>query len=157
MVSGLCWSFEESIIWIVMLWITAEISIPMSEFELSYARSSGPGGQNVNKVNSKAVLRWNIDSSPSLSEEIRRRLLTRLGHRITQEGEIVIASDSYRDQLRNREDCFEKLQKLISLAALKPKPRKKTRPSRSSKKRVRETKSRNSDKKSLRKRPRRDE
>src|SRR3954467_10595708 len=115
-----------------MLLINAMIQIPWSELELSYVRSSGPGGQNVNKVNSKAVLRWNLRDSPSLPEPLRAKLLARLAHRLTQNGDVVITSDSYRDQIRNREECFDKLRKLVDQATYDPKPRKKTRPSRSS-------------------------
>lgn len=129
--------------------ITSKISIPYSEFELSYVRSSGPGGQNVNKVNSKAVLRWNLHSS-ALPIEIRSRLLGRLNNQLTVDGEIVITSDRYRDQIRNREDCYEKFQKLIVSAVAVSKVRKKTKPSYSSQRKGKEAKSKHSQKKKLR-------
>jgi ribosome-associated protein len=135
----------------MILEISPEIRIPYSEFEFSYARSSGPGGQNVNKVNSKALLRWNIYKSPSLGIEIRARLLSRLSTQISLGGDILISSDRFRDQIRNREDCIEKFQALIAAAAARPKHRKKTKPSYSSQRRVKEGKSRNSEKKKLRK------
>ena len=91
-----------------MLIVSPFVRIPFSELELSYARSSGPGGQNVNKVNSKAVLRWSVLKSPSLREDLRQRLLKRLSSRLTVEGEIVLSSDRFRDQTRNRDDCLEK-------------------------------------------------
>ena len=134
--------------------ITPEIRVSTSEFELTYVRSSGPGGQNVNKVNSKAVLRWNVLSSPSLSVDTRARIMIRLRTQITVGGDIVISSDRFRDQIRNREDCFEKFVQLIAAAVHIPKRRKKTKPSYSSQRRVKEEKSRHSHKKSLRKSPR---
>jgi ribosome-associated protein len=136
-----------------MLLIPPDIRIPLSEFELSYVRSSGPGGQNVNKVNSKAVLRWNVRKSPSLPLGVRIRLLSRVESQLTKDGELVIASDRYRDQTRNREDCFQRIRDLVGAAAVRPKPRKETKPSFSSQKRVKESKSRNSNKKSLRRAP----
>ncbi|MBC7691214.1 MAG: aminoacyl-tRNA hydrolase [Methylotenera sp.] len=139
-----------------MLFIPPSIQIPLSELELSYARSSGPGGQNVNKVNSKAVLRWNVLASPSLPLGVRARLIERLGSQLNSDGELVMTSDRFRDQIRNREDCFDKLRELIAAAAVIPKQRRETKPSYSSKRRVKESKSRNSDKKSMRKAPRHD-
>lgn len=94
----------------------------------SFVRSSGPGGQNVNKVASKAVLRWPVAGSPSLPEEVRSRFLARYGRRINDRGELVLASQRYRDQARNVEDCLEKLRVLILSVARAPRPRKKTRP-----------------------------
>jgi ribosome-associated protein len=131
--------------------IGPEIRIPDSEFELSYVRSSGPGGQNVNKVNSKAVLRWNLFATESLPLEVKARVLSRLSNQITTEGDIVLTSDRFRDQIRNREDCFEKLRALIAAAAVRPKQRKKTKPSYSSQRKVKESKGRHSEKKKQRK------
>lgn len=101
----------------MILEITPQIRIPFSEIEFSYARSSGPGGQNVNKVNSKAVLRWNLLRSPSLGAEIRECLLRKLRERLNYEGELLIMSDRFRDQKRNREDCLEKLRECLVLAS----------------------------------------
>jgi ribosome-associated protein len=134
-----------------LLIINLEISIPLDELEFSFVRSSGPGGQNVNKVNSKAMLRWNVQDSPSITPEMRDRIMKKLANRINHEGEIVITGESFRDQIRNREDCLEKLKEMIAAAAFKPKPRKKTKPSRSSQRKLKENKSKNSDKKMLRK------
>ncbi len=92
--------------------INSSIRIPLSEFSFSFARSAGPGGQNVNKVNSKAILRWQVSESPSLPPEVRSRFLAQNHHRITSDGEFVMSSQRYRDQPRNIADCHEKLQEL---------------------------------------------
>lgn len=129
------------------MWITPSVEIPDAELELSYVRSSGPGGQNVNKVNSKAVLRWNLVLSESLSLDVKSRLLQKLSSQITRAGDLVIMSDRFRDQFRNREDCFEKLRALVVSALTPVKKRKKTKPSRGSQLRARVKKSRHSEKK----------
>ena len=128
----------------------APFSIPEWEIEFSYARSSGPGGQNVNKVNSKAVLRWNALRSPSVPWSARERFLNRLAGRLTSDGCVVLASDRFRDQPRNRDDCLEKFYELLSWAMTEPKARKKTKPSYSSKKKTQDKKKHASRKKSLR-------
>jgi len=112
--------------------VNDEIRIPETEFSLSFARSAGPGGQNVNKVNSKAVLRWNVAASPSLSEEVKSRFFQQFSQRINQSGELVLASDRHRNQPRNVSDCYEKLRHLIQTVLVVPRKRVKTRPSRSS-------------------------
>jgi ribosome-associated protein len=115
--------------------VISTIKIPLSEFSLSFARSAGPGGQNVNKVNSKAVVRWDVSQSPSLPPEVRHRFIAQNRHRITNEGEFVISSQRYRDQPRNIADCYEKLQALLRTAAVRPVRRKKTKPTASSRRR----------------------
>ena len=147
--------YYKSVLYIVrMLTITFYIKIPLRELEFSYARSSGPGGQNVNKVNSKAILRWNVLHSQNITEELRTRLLTRLAQKLTTDGEIVITSDRFRDQIRNREDCIEKLRQCLVKAVVIPKQRKKTKPSRSSKLKVKQSKRKYSEKKTMRRNPR---
>src|SRR5579872_5377604 len=84
-----------------MLKINDRIVLPLSELQWDFARSGGPGGQNVNKVNSKALLRWNPVTSPSLPEPVRARLLKAIGSRLTGEGELLITSQETRDQARN--------------------------------------------------------
>jgi ribosome-associated protein len=113
--------------------VTDKILIPDAEFDWSYARSGGPGGQNVNKVSSKAVLRWPVTTSPSLPAHVRERLIALNRRRVTNEGDLVISSQKYRDQERNRLDCLDKLAELIRDAATLPKPRRPTRPTRGSK------------------------
>jgi ribosome-associated protein len=108
------------------------LKIPQSEFDWSYARGSGPGGQNVNKVSSKAILTWSVTASPSLPAGVRQRFLTSFKSRIQSDGTIQIASDKFRDQKRNIEDCLTKLSDMIEEVLIPPKPRKKTKPTRGS-------------------------
>lgn len=130
------------------------VKIPFSELEFSYARSSGPGGQNVNKVNSKAILRWNAAASPTLgalaSEALRAHILRRLSPRLTEAGELVLACDEYRDQPRNRDACIAKLHAALDEAARIPKARRATKPTRSSRKKREQSKRKDSERKRLR-------
>jgi ribosome-associated protein len=112
--------------------INSQIVIPSTEFATSFARSSGPGGQNVNKVNSKALLRWNFRESTSLSTDVKTRFEASFATRINQAGEVVLSSDRYRDQARNLADCYEKLRQLVQAALVVPRKRTKTRPTRGS-------------------------
>jgi ribosome-associated protein len=118
-----------------MLVVPPHIRIPLDEFEFTYVRSSGPGGQNVNKVNSKAVLRWNLAASPTLPEDVRRRFLESFSSRVTTGGELVVSSERFRDQKQNADDCVEKVRTLLAAVARPPKKRIKTKPSRASKER----------------------
>lgn len=111
------------------------LQIPLDELSFTYARSSGPGGQNVNKVSSKAVLRWSVQNSAALTDVQRARLLTKLASQLTTRGDIVIASDRFRDQPRNREDCLQKLSSMVAAGLRVPKPRRPTKPSRAAKQR----------------------
>ena len=120
------------------------------ELDCTYARSSGPGGQNVNKVNSKCVLRWVPSASAAVPAPVLARFLERFASRLTREGAIVLASDRFRDQKRNYEDCVAKLLAMIETVATPPRPRKKTRPTRSSQLKRRESKRAHSEKKSAR-------
>lgn len=110
--------------------LNSRIVIPDAELHWSFARSGGPGGQNVNKVASKAVLRWNLAHSPAFPEEAKVRLRQQEPGRITTAGELIITSERYRDQERNRQDCLEKFQAMLRRALAVPRPRQATRPSR---------------------------
>jgi ribosome-associated protein len=129
------------------------ISIPLSEFRWESSRAGGPGGQNVNKVNSKVLLRWSPVSSPSLPESVRARLLQVIGPRLTREGELLVSSQQSRDQGRNLADCLAKVRALVQAAARPPKVRRPTRPTRASQVRRAEEKSRRSAAKRLRRPP----
>jgi ribosome-associated protein len=136
-----------------MLHVNQRIAIPREEFRFEFARSGGPGGQNVNKVESKATLRWKPAESPSLPADVRDRLVTSLAGRLTAEGELIISSQRTRDRGRNIEDCLEKVRRLVLAAARPPKARRPTRPTLASKRRRAEEKSRRSAVKKLRGRP----
>jgi ribosome-associated protein len=118
-----------------MLEITANLSIPDEELDFSFARSGGPGGQNVNKVSSKVLLRWNLAASPSLPNDVKQRLLAQQRQRLTNEGDLLITSQRTRDQAKNVDDCLAKLRELIVAALHPPKKRHKTKPTRGSKER----------------------
>jgi ribosome-associated protein len=118
-----------------MLEINDRIHIPDEEFTWSFVRSGGPGGQNVNKVASKAALRWNVLASPSLPDDIKSRLQQQQRRRITGDGDLLLTSQRYRDRERNRLDCLEKLANMIRAAAVTPITRRKTKPSRGSQER----------------------
>lgn len=137
-----------------LLQVNRSISIPLSEFDFSFSRSSGPGGQNVNKVNTKVTLRWHLAASESISAAVRARFMARYARRVNSEGVLLITSQRYRDQGRNVADCLAKLRELLLSVAAAPKTRKPTRPTRSSKeRRLREKKQTSQRKQSRRNRP----
>jgi ribosome-associated protein len=108
------------------------VHIPETEFEWAFVRASGPGGQNVNKVSSKAVLRWNVITSPSLPNDIKGRLLQQQARRMTTSGDLILKSQRFRDQQQNRDDCLNRLRALIELAVSVPRARKATKPTHAS-------------------------
>ena len=134
-----------------MIEITKRISIDEKEIQEHFVRASGPGGQNVNKVSTAVQLRFNVKKSPSLPEDVRRRLLSIAGNKITDEGILVIDARKFRHQERNRKDALERLKKLIFQATQKPKTRHRTKPTRSSVEKRLEVKRRRQDIKRSRK------
>lgn len=127
------------------------LSIPWRELRFSFVRSSGAGGQNVNKVSSKAVLRWHFRLSTALPEAVHHRFLEKFGSRLTEDGELVIAADTHRDQIRNKNETLKRLASMVLSVARPPKPRIATKPTKSSKRKRLDTKRMHSEKKSLRK------
>lgn len=115
--------------------VTPRLTIPADELSVGFARSGGPGGQNVNKVSSKVDLRWTPATSRALSPDDRAWLLGKIGGRLTTAGELIVTSELTRDQITNRGDAEEKLAAIVREALFRPKPRKKTRPSRGAKER----------------------
>ena len=128
-----------------MLEINSEITIKSSELHFDFVRSSGPGGQNVNKVASAVQLRFDIRNSNSIPEEIKPKLIKLAGKRVTSDGILVLDARTSRSQSQNREEALERLRSLILKALHKPKPRRKTKPTRASiEKRLRNKKARGS-------------
>lgn len=134
-----------------MLVINDAVAISDEEFTWTFARSGGPGGQNVNKVASKAQLAWNFAANSSVPPAVKKRLLEGHPNSLTQDGFFLVTAQETRDQGRNRELCLEKLAEYLRAALVPPKPRYATKPTRSSKKRRIADKKNNSDRKQARK------
>jgi ribosome-associated protein len=130
--------------------ITATLSLDPSEIEIVFIRSSGPGGQNVNKVATAAQLHFDLRRSPSLPDGIKARAARAAGSRLTTEGVIVITADRFRTQALNRDDAIARLIALLRGAVVPPKPRRATRPTLASKERRLEGKKQRGGVKSLR-------
>ncbi len=137
--------------------ITPALFLPLTELDYRATRSSGPGGQHVNTSSTRIEVWWDVRASPSLTEELRARLLERLSRRLDAEGRLRVVASESRSQLRNREAATERLRELVASALVVPKPRKRTRPTRAAKAARLEAKRRRSALKRDRRRPRHDE
>jgi ribosome-associated protein len=126
----------------VPLQVAPGVEIADSELSIAFVRSSGPGGQNVNKLATAAQLRFDLENSPSLSPGVKARMRPLAGRRLTDEGALLIIARNHRTQEGNRREALERLADLIRAALLPPKPRKATRPTRASKERRLEGKAR---------------
>ncbi len=115
-----------------MIRITDDIWIDPDEIHMDFVRSSGPGGQNVNKVATAVQLRFDVAGSSSLPEDVRQRLIRQVGSRLTNQGVLILQARGFRSQERNRQDAVDRLAGIIRRAVPPPKPRRKTRPSRNS-------------------------
>jgi ribosome-associated protein len=113
--------------------ITPALRLPRSELEYYATRSGGPGGQHVNTSSTRVEVWWDIGSSPSLTEDQRSRLLSRLARRVDNAGRLRVVASQSRSQLRNREAATERLKELVAAALVVSKPRKRTKPSRAAK------------------------
>jgi ribosome-associated protein len=130
--------------------IAPGLAIDESEIGFAFLRASGPGGQNVNKVETAVQLRFDVRHSPSLDDYIKRRLEKLAGSRLTQDGVLVLTAQRFRSQERNRADALERLRQLVVKAAERPKRRVATRPTLASKKRRVDTKVKRGETKRLR-------
>lgn len=130
--------------------INARLTIADNEFEVLHARSSGPGGQNVNKVNSKVTLKWSPTQCAALSEAWRKRFVARFANRINRDGKLVLHSERYRDQPRNLEDVRQRLTTMLLETQSAPKKRRPTKPSKGSQRRRLDSKTKHGQKKQSR-------
>jgi len=133
-----------------MIPVTRSISIDASEIQEQFVRSSGPGGQNVNKVATAVQLRFDVAGSGSLPDDVRERLIRLAGRRMTAEGILIIEARRYRTRERNRRDAMDRLVALIRASAQRPRPRRKTAPTLASRKRRLQAKRIRGERKSLR-------
>jgi len=140
-----------------LIQITETISLLESDLRIVFIRSGGPGGQNVNKVSTGVQLRFNAANSASIPYPVRLRLVNLAKNRITRDGYLVITADRFRSQDQNKKDAVNRLVELIKKAAIPPKPRKKTKPSRASHRKRLHKKRLHSIKKQRRSKPRLDD
>jgi ribosome-associated protein len=112
--------------------VDGRIRVGIEELKFAFARSSGAGGQNVNKVNSKVQMWWNVPASPGVPYDVKERFLAAFGTRIADDGTLALSSEVHRDQPRNRDDCVQKLTEMLRSVAKPPKKRRPTKPTRGS-------------------------
>lgn len=136
-----------------MIDVTPDLRLDQAEVEFRSARASGPGGQHLNKSETAVELRFDVRASRSLPAGVKARLARLAGSRMTAEGVLVIFAQSYRSGLANRDDALARLVELIARAAEKPKPRRKTKPTKASKQRRLEGKAKRSGVKAARSKP----
>ena len=134
-----------------------DFQIPFHEMEFSFARSRGPGGQNVNRTNSAVILRWNLFNSTAFDELKKQRLEAKLAARLTAAGDLIVRCEVHRDQIQNRSDCIKKLYEILQRALFVPKKRVATKPTKSSQKKRLESKKKESATKILRRKVHGDE
>jgi ribosome-associated protein len=137
--------------------IAEGIEIPTREVSEAYSRASGPGGQHVNKTETRVTLRFSLAESASIPEADRARMLVKLAHRITKAGELLVSTDRHRDRSQNLREAYERLAELLRAAYAKPRPRQKTRPTKGSRERRLDQKRATSDRKRTRRTPPREE
>ena len=134
----------------MMIRITPEISLDGNELNFGFVRSSGPGGQNVNKVSTAVQLRFDVRRSPNLKHGVRERLIKLAGRKVTRDGVLIIHANTFRSQEKNREEALRRLSRLIAEASRAPRHRKKTKPTLASKTKRLETKRKRSRVKEMR-------
>jgi ribosome-associated protein len=135
------------------LQVSSTIKIPLADLDFQFVRSSGPGGQHVNKTNSKVQLFWNVAESEIIGRNLKLRFMDKYANQISTAGVLLIESQTHRDQHLNKRVALQKLQKMIRSVARPPKPRKPTKPTKASKRKRLENKAQQSEKKKKRQPP----
>ena len=135
-----------------MIRVTPDIEIPEEHIRMDYVHASGPGGQNVNKLATAAQLRFDVAGCPTLSQDVKERLISLAGRRVSRSGVLLINARRHRSQEKNRKDALRRLTEMIQLAARPPKTRRKTKPTAASRRRRLDAKRRRSQTKQLRRR-----
>ncbi len=121
------------------------VTIPASELQYTASRSSGPGGQHVNKTDSRIQIRWNVPATTAMPDFLKQRVMKVLASRLTEDGDLLLAGDSNRSQRRNKDDVTQRLAALVRDALIPPKPRRRTKPTKASRQKRLDEKRRRSD------------